>query len=208
MRFDDLRDFAVDYLNRLETPHLLAVAAAAALAVLAFWLLRGRRAPPIADDDGLAIDLASLGDCRPDDEDVSLSCYGVPVRLAVLVLAPSGRGADVPTGIARSAAIDQIVPGLARVADRHTTLVKTWPPQLSPRGFAHLLFAKMKLPGDFGRGTPWCSLAGKFEAGGETYMVGMALCAARENSLSNIIVGTPGEWLQVLRVEHARHAEA
>ena len=58
----------------------------------------------------------------------------------------------------------------------------------------------VKLPGDRGKGTPWCSVAGKFEADGEQYMAGMALCAAKPNSLSQYVIDLPGEWLELLRV--------
>ena len=59
----------------------------------------------------------------------------------------------------------------------------------------------MKLPGDRGKATPWCSAAGKFEADNEQYMAGMALCAAKPNSLSQFVIEISGEWLELLRVQ-------
>lgn len=177
-------------------------AAAVLLLVLLVYFWRRRKGPPPLREPSLIVDLEGL-DVPPPEDGPALHCHGLPVRLAVLVLAPSGRGGEVPTGVNRSAAIDQIVPGLARIAAAHGTLVMIWPQQLSPRGFAHLFFANVKLPRDRGKGTPWCSLAGKFEADGQQIMAGMALCGSKPNSLSQYIIDLPSEWLEVLRVERA-----
>jgi hypothetical protein len=176
-----------------------AVLTVLAIASAVLWLRRRRQAPPPLPEI-VAIDLASVGEIGPPQNGPELRCYGVGVRLAVLVLAPSGRLREVPRGVERSAMIDQVVPGLAKVVAAHGTLVYIWPPQLSPRGFAHAFFTSVKLPGDRGKGTSWCSAAGKFEADGEQYMAGMALCAGKANSLSQFIVEGPGEWLELLRV--------
>jgi hypothetical protein len=180
------------------------VGGAAVLALIAvigavFWVRKRRQRPPPLPEI-VMVDLASVGDIPPPEEGPELRCYGLEVRLAVLVLAPAGRLREVPGGVERSAMIDQIVPGLAKLVSAHNTMVLIWPPQLSPRGFAHAFFSAVKLPGDRGKGTPWCSVAGKFEADGEQYMAGMALCAAKPNSLAQFVVELPGEWLELLRV--------
>ena len=172
-----------------------------ALVVLLVMLLGRRRGPPPLNYRPLAIDLDPFGDHGPPDETPTLHCHGLPVRLAVLVLAPVGRGAGVPSGIERSAAIEQIVPGLAAVAAAHNTLLKSWPPQLSSSGFAQSFFANVKLPGDRGKGTRWCSLAGKFETDSGQFMAGMALCASRNNGLSQFAIEMPGDWFDALRVQ-------
>jgi hypothetical protein len=203
---DNLAQYFDDLIDRLADPQVWpwvaggAAALAIIIIVIAFaWLrARSRRPPPLPEM--VVVDLASVGDIGPPEDGPELRCYGLGVRLAVLILAPSGRQREVPTGVERSAMIDQIVPGLAKVVAAHRTLVLIWPPQLSPRGFAHAFFTSVKLPGDRGKGTPWCSAAGKFEADGEQYMAGMALCAAKPNSLSQFVVEVPGEWLELLRV--------
>jgi len=179
-----------------------ALLAAVAVIALLMWLRARRRRPPPLPG-AVVIDLADVGPLSVPEEGPELRCYGLAVRLAVVVLAPSGRQREVPSGVDRSALIDQIVPGLAKVVAAHDALVYVWPPQLSPRGFAHAFFSTVKLPGDRGKGTPWCSAAGKFEADGDQYMVGMAMCAAKPNSLSQYIVELPGEWLELLRVYEA-----
>jgi hypothetical protein len=183
-------------------PWVLGGAALLALVAVvgAILLVRKRRQRPPPLPDIVMVDLASVGEIGPPEDGPELRCYGLAVRLAVLVLAPAGRLRDVPGSVERSAMIDQIVPGLAKLVAAHNTMVCVWPPQLSPRGFAHAFFTAVKLPGDRGKGTPWCSVAGKFEADGEQYMAGMALCAAKPNSLSQYVIDLPGEWLELLRV--------
>jgi hypothetical protein len=206
---DDLTDTLSGLLDQVADPQVWPWVAggAAALAVLAvvvavLWLRRRRQGPPPLPEI-VAIDLASVGQIGPPESGPELRCYGLRVRVAVLVLAPSGRLREVPAGVERSAMIDQVVPGLAKVVAAHGALVYVWPPQLSPRGFANAFFTAVKLPGDRGKGTAWCSAAGKFEADGEQYMAGMALCAAKPNSLSQFVVEIPGEWLELLRVYEA-----
>lgn len=186
----------------MPTPQVLAALAGGltaliALAVVAKVLLARRRLPPPAAPS-LAINLASLGDHGPPAVGPSLECYNVPVRLAVMVLAPVGRGA-VPALEKLPAAIDQIAPNLSAVFDAHDTLIKQWPPQLSPRGFAQTFFSQVKLPGERGRGTPWCALAGRVECD-PPLMVGIALCAAAPNSLGQFAIERSGQWLDALRV--------
>lgn len=181
---------------------LLAAVAAGlvALAVLVAVVrafLAGRRKPP-APAPSLAIDLASLGAEGPPDGGPTLECYNVPVRLAVLVLAPVGRG-EIPPLDKLPEAIDQISPGLSAVFDAHRTMVRQWPRQLSPRGFAQAFFTQVKLPGDRGRGTPWCALAGRLDCD-PPLMVGLALRAAAPNSLGQFPIESSRQWLDALRV--------
>ena len=86
----------------------------------------------------------------------------------------------------------------------HGTRIKLWPPQLSVQGFTQAFFAHLPLPGDRGKGTPWCSLAGKFEATGQPWLLGMAVSAAAPNGLSQIVVQQAGDWPRLLEVRDPR----
>jgi hypothetical protein len=132
-----------------------------------------------------------------------LHLHGVRMRAAIIVVAPVGRGSQLPPMEELPAVLDQAVPGLAGVLTPHGTRIKLWPPQLSVQGFAQAFFAHFPLPGDRGKGTPWCALAGKFEVGGRPLLLGIALSAAAPNSLSQIIVQQPGEWLRLLEVRQS-----
>jgi hypothetical protein len=169
------------------------------VAVVAAFGLR-RREPERAAEPDLAIDLAQLDAAGPPKSGVVLECYGVPVRLAILVLAPVGRG-EFPTGDDLIEVLEGIVPGLNDVFATHGTSVRRWPPQMSPRGFSFFFSSKVKLPGDRGKGSPWCSISGKTEHGSQSLLVGMALCADAPNALGHFVIERDNGWLEALRVK-------
>lgn len=179
-------------------PYAVAAAAAVVLLVVAVRWLR-RRKPQGAALPPPTIDLSRLGERGPPPGAGRLECYEIPVRLAALVLAPAGAGRMLPPREFWAALVDQIVPGLAEVVREHGTELMAWPPQLSPRGFSQQFFTSLALPGDRGKGSRWCAVAGRFEASGQPWMVGMVLCADKPNSLGEFLVEQHG-WLGVLRV--------
>ena len=184
----------------------LAVYAVAAVIVIliliiAWKIIAGRRRelpPPVLD---LAIDVNSLGAEGPSAAGPILEHYNVPVRLAAVVLAPTGRGRELPSIDQLPQLIDHMVPGLAQVVAAHRPLIRRWPSQLSAEGFAHTFFAQVKLPGDRGKGTPWCSAAGRFEVGRQPVMAGLVMRAESGNNFSQSIVHQQHEWLGILRVK-------
>lgn len=187
-------------LQELLTYALIALAVLLVLYILWRILARRRRElPPPAPD--LAIDVLSLGSQGPPTAGPILEHYNVPVRLAAVVLAPTGRAGELPPIDQLPGLIDHVVPGLAQVVAAHETLVRRWPPQLSAEGFAHTFFAQVKLPGDRGKGTPWCSVAGRFEVGRRPMMAGLVMRAETANNFSQSIVHKEHEWLGILRVK-------
>ncbi|MEX2142859.1 MAG: hypothetical protein WD894_26620 [Pirellulales bacterium] len=189
-------------LENLPTEYLIGGTALVGLFVLIVvvrFLRRKRRAalPPPID---LTIDLAELGGGGPPRGDVSLELYNLPVRLAGLVIAPAGRGVQLPAGIETAALADSIVPGLAQIISLHKTRLYEWPAQLSTQGFSNMLFANVRLPGDRGKGTPWSVIAGRFEADQLHVLAGVVVCADAPNSLGQFVIERPGQWLDLLRV--------
>lgn len=196
-------DFFANEETRLFT--LLAVGAALALCLgtMLFLILRLFRKRPVAQSDQqdeLAIDVAALPASPPPKDGQQLEFYGTPVRLAVMVLAPVGRGGEIPAPAELTATLENLLPGLQEIVSRHQPQVVLWPNQLSSQGFLQAFFNQAALPGDHGKGTPWCSAAGKFEGGGQQYLAGLICCAAGPNSLGEMTVDKPGQWLSVLRV--------
>ena len=176
------------------------------LATMLFLLLRLlRKRPPARQDerDELAIDVAALPMSPPPKAGPQLDFYGTPVRLAVMVLAPVGRGGEVPAPAELMATMEDLLPGLQEIISRHQPHVVIWPNQLSSQGFLQAFFNLAALPGDRGKGTPWCSAAGKFERGAQQYLAGLICCAAGPNSLGKVTIDKPGQWLSVLRVRAA-----
>jgi hypothetical protein len=180
---------------------LLALAAGLLLVVLIVLLRRrGKRveAPPV----DLRIRLADLPAHGPLTEGPRLEFYGTPVRLAVLVLAPAGRNSQIPPPAQLPDTIDNLVPGLAAVVVAHRPLIRFWPFQLSAQGFTHAFFNNLRLPGEHGKGTPWCAIAGRFETGSQQLLAGLVCVADKPNSLSQVTVAHPGQWLDVVRVKN------
>ena len=182
------------------------IAAAVAVVVLLMILasvgrlVQRRARSRSAAADNLSIDITQLDASGPPDSWPRLEYYGVPVRLAVLVLAPAGRLASIPSSDKLRDLIDTIVPGLADILDLHQPVFRRWPEQLSSQGFAQTFFTNMKLPGNSGKGTPWCSVAGRFDAGDQQLLIGMVCCAASPNSRSAQNVEHAGQWHDVLRI--------
>jgi hypothetical protein len=181
------------------TALLLLVVGVAVLLILR----RARRHEPVEIVPALRVDVARLGDIGPPADGPRLRLYNVPVRLGVLVLAPVGREGVPPTVDELPAAADQIVPGLGQLLTSHKTTIKIWPPQLSSQGFANKFFANVALPGDHGKGSPWCSLAGRFETGDRALLAGLALCAEGSNSMGQYVVEHDAQWFDMLRITDA-----
>jgi hypothetical protein len=195
-----------DWLTRLsETMTVVVAAAAVVLVVLvaAVWISRLRKRGRTADDrrPDLSIDLECLPALGPPAEGPRLELYGTPVRLAVVILAPSGRQAEDPVETELLAALDDLLPGLPSILTAHQPLVRCWPAQLSTQGFTNTFFQKVRLPGKRGKGTPWCSVAGRFETEDRQLLAGLVCRADKANSLSQIAIEHSGQWMDILRAK-------
>jgi len=164
---------------------------------------RRRRRLPRARTN-LAIDVAALEPSGPPEAGPQLEYYNLPMRLAVIVLAPAGRKGQLPPLEEIHDVLDAIVPGLADVATAHGSVLYYWPAQLSSRGFAHAFFRHATLPGDAGKGTPWCSAAGGFRHQEKPVVAGLIMSADRPNRFGQLVVESDTKWLDVLRVRGAR----
>jgi len=157
------------------------------------------RLPRHAPD--LAIDVTALPAAAPPADAPKLYYYNVPVRLAVLVLAPAGRVRELPPLGQLDGIMEAIVPGLSQVVAAHRTVVRRWPGQLSVNGFVHQFFANAKLPGQGGKGTPWSSAAGMLKIEGQTLIAGLVLRAEAPTNLGQMIVEREAQWLDILRIK-------
>ena len=178
---------------------VLAVLLLVGLFVLRKILERRKRRPPIVEPE-LKIDVSTLGTDGPPAEGPVLEFYNIPVRLAVLVLAPAGRGHDLPAEEEIPAVVEMVLPGLSRIVDTHRPLYRRWPVQLSWRGFAHTFFTNVRLPGDDGRGTPWSSVAGIVKTSEGSVMAGLVLRSEQATGFGHEIIEREGEWLRVLQI--------
>lgn len=168
--------------------------------VVVMGVLRRRKAAPATIAPPPGIDVSQLASHGPPEGGLQLECYGAPVRVAAMVLAPMGTGGGFPSSEKLPEVIDRVVPGLSEIVARDQPLIRIWPPQLSPQGFANSYFAACRLPGDRGKQTPWCSIAGRYLDGEVRLLIGVILCAASPNSLGEFTLEQPTQWMDILRI--------
>ena len=176
------------------------VAFAVAMLPIVLMLLRRRSPEEKPADLDLKIDVMALGVEGPPEADVQLECYSVAVRLAVLVVAPVGRAGSIPEADQLLDVVDQLAPGMVDMVSQHQPIVRFWEPQLSSQGFVSSFFHNVQLPGDKGRGTPWCSVAGKFNSGDHHYLVGLVFRAAQPNSIGQVAIQSDEQWNDIVRI--------
>ncbi|MHB8862789.1 MAG: hypothetical protein ACYC6N_10310 [Pirellulaceae bacterium] len=191
-------------LERLGTSSVgWAVAAAIILLLLLFVAIRILRRKRDADRQPLPdlfVDVGRLDSSGPPAAGPRAEFYGLPVRLAVVVLAPAGRQGELPPAEVLPGLMDRLVPGLSGILASHNPMMCRWPAQLSSQGFAQRFFNQVALPGDRGKGTPWCSIAGRLKVGDRLFLIGMLCCAHQPNGLSQVVVHHEGQWLDILRI--------
>jgi len=180
-----------------------AVVAALVVMMIIWRIIAGRAKSPVCPVVDLSIDIRTLDQSPPPPGPPVLECHNLPVRLAAVVLASAGRVQPVPPDAALPEVFESLVPGLAAVVAAHRPLVCRWPAQLSTQGFAHAFFQNVRLPGDGGRGTPWCSAAGVMKFHDRPLMVGLVMRSERPTTHGQTIVVSAEQWLDLLRVREA-----
>ena len=125
------------------------------------------------------------------------------MQLAAVIVAPAGRSSELPEMDQFSELFDNLTPGLGNVFEQHHPQLLLWPSQLSSEGFVRSFFRHVPLPGTKGRGTVWCSLAGRIELDNESVLVGLLCRANSNNSLAQILIERPSKWLDIVRVRES-----
>ena len=171
--------------------------------VIAFYYLRKNRKAPSTDDRvNLTIAIGQLPQKPVVTEPFRLEIYGSPVRIRALVLAPIGRGQMLPDKEHFGNILNHFVPNFTDILEAHQPIFRQWPEQLSSSGFIQSFFNNLAIPNK-GQGTIWCSIAGKIEVIGASYLIGIVCSTDTPNSLSQITVQHPGQWLDILRVHQS-----
>lgn len=175
------------------------VAAIAVLMVVS-RLFRRKPAPKLKQQD-LTLRIEDLVPGGPAGDGPVLELLNVPVRIAAIIVAPVGRATAAPSNGEVLKILDDIVPKLGAVAKRHQPRIVHWPFQISAQGFANNFFTNVRLPGNKGKGSPWCSMSGRCESDDHKYMIGLVFCADAQNGLGQLIVERDSQWLDMLRVK-------
>jgi hypothetical protein len=128
----------------------------------------------------------------------ALTVYHVPVRLRLVVVAPSGREGDVDA-TAVEKLLDRVIPGLGGVARNDRPRIRVWPAQLSHQGF-NAAFHRCT-PKREGEGQPsrWVLVAGRAVVGRQPVMLGLGLWAEEPSTVGRLSL-EPHQWLDVLRL--------
>lgn len=169
------------------------------LVVIVVRRSRAERRRRETNEQDLTIDLQGLPALPVPPGGPQLECYGVQVRLRVLVVAPAGRG-DPPDRADLPRIVEALIPNLMPVLDAHQPIFRMWPPQLSTTGFRHALFNNIRLPGDHGKNTPWCGVVGRFHYDGRPLLAALICSAETPNGLGEIEIEHEGRWLDAVRV--------
>jgi len=192
-----LKDMLAD-----ETRLLLFVGIGVVAVMFVLVIARLRKRPaPTKVTVGLDIDLGRLPESGPPDTDILLVFYHVPVRLVAVIVAPVGRDGVLPDDNKLPDLVEHIAPGMMEILTIHQPVFRRCQPQLSSQGFTQAFFNQIAQCGVGGRGTPWCSIAGKLETADAQYLIGIVCRAASANSLDQVAVASPGGWLDVLRIK-------
>jgi hypothetical protein len=168
--------------------------------LLAMVVFRGKRGNSNDGLENLTIDISQLPSHGPDGAAPQLELFGTTVRIAVIVIAPAGRGSELPSKFNLPGVFDGVVPGLMELVNRHEPVFRRWPQQLSVQGFIHSFSSNMELPGERGHDTPWASIAGRVNVGGHSLLLGMILCSDDNNNMGYFSVEHAGQWLDMLRI--------
>jgi hypothetical protein len=187
----------LDLTTIIASAALIAIGSAVLLII---QRLRQRPATGVGTKEDAGVDISSLDSAGPPDTFPRLEFYGTPVRLSVIVVAPCGRGSQLPPPDVLPGLVERLVPGLTEIVAAHHPTVRRWSEQLSAHGFNQAFFNKLPLPGARGKGTPWCSIVGRLSVGERQFLVGMVCTSGSPNSLGQIVVEHEGQWLNTLRV--------
>ncbi len=179
---------------------LLIVFAVISVAI-AWWVFRPRPEPIRVKPVVPSFDLTSLDVAAVPASAPRLEYYGCPVRLVMLVLAPVGRDGEIPDKDQLPELLEHIVPLFVQVVGTHEPEVQFWPAQVSTAGFSNAFFGSVAMPGDRGKGTPWCGLAGRFDAFGKHYLAGLVCYGDDARGLGQLVIEQEGLWRDVLRVK-------
>ena len=176
-------------------------AAVLVIAVIWWWRVRGPDSHGSDDIADLTIDLLALPIVAVSDKP-GIEFYSMPVQLRVLVIAPIGRSATLPSKQDLPATLKNLIPHFMDIVDSHKPIFRGWEGQPSVEGFKQSFFNNVSLPGNKGVGSHWSSITGRFSDGDSRYLIGMAFSADTSNPIGEVTVAHDAQWMDVLRIKH------
>lgn len=176
-------------------PYVAAGVGALAGLVVLWRLVRGRSKVYPDLEQGLREDLA--GYPPPPPGAARLTVNGLPARLRLVVVAPTGKLSDPITADDVPGLLDQVYRGLGPVAAADKPRMKVWPPQLSVAGFAPTFHRVVRATDPH-----WVKLAGPARTGRRPILLGLVVWTDERSGLGDVVVDST-EWGELLGVGQA-----
>jgi hypothetical protein len=129
-----------------------------------------------------------------------LSANGVPVRVRLIVIAPTGKAQDPISVDELPDLLEDVLRGLGSFVKSDKPRVKVWPTQLSVAGFAPTFHRLVESPDAEKKSSRWIKLAGPARSGKRPILLGMALLADEPCKMGDVHVETTA-WAEILQVQ-------
>lgn len=165
------------------------------LAVFSRFIRKKDRGPA---KENLEENLAEYPQPRPSTGDRQLRIEGVPVRMRLVVVAPSGGQSDIDAD-AVDKLLDRVLPGLGDIFKADRPRLRIWPAQLSYEGFATHFHRNTIVPEGDGELSRWVTVAGRAKLGKHQVMLGFAFQGIKPNSIGRKTIEAH-QWDELLRV--------
>lgn len=129
-----------------------------------------------------------------------LTINGVPVRVRLVVISPTGKAHEAVSADDVPDLLDDVLRGLGSFVKTDKPRVKIWPTQLSVVGFAPTFHRLVESPDDGKKSSRWVKLAGPARTGNRPILLGLALLADEPCKLGDIHVEQT-QWGDLLQVQ-------
>lgn len=134
------------------------------------------------------------------ESDRRLLVDGLEVRLRLVIVAPAGvQAAPIPLDDIEEL-LEDFMRGLSKFLRSDKPRVRSWPGQISAKGFAPTFFRLVESPDPEGKKSHWIRLAGPARAAGEVFLIGLAFWSEDPSRIGSIEM-TPSQWIDRLRIE-------
>ena len=174
------------------------------IVLLIMWAIASKirasmQRPEAVPQADLSEDLRSIPAAAPSTGARRLTVDGVPVRLRLVVVAPSGVETIVNPDTVNTL-LDRVVVGLGEIAEHDRPRVRVWPAQLSYEGFAHSFHRNTPIPEGERAPSPWILVAGRAQIGDVNVMIGLGLQSIRPTTLGRRTLKSH-EWPETFRIK-------
>jgi hypothetical protein len=192
---------AEDVVNRVKDNWICAaivIGLLVALLVIARIAGSRKKRPPDLEK-GLREDLRAYPPPPAATGPRRLTVNGEPVRLRLVVVAPTGKLQDPISPDQVPELLDEVFHGLGGFVPTDKPRIKIWPPQLSVAGFAPTFHRLVESPDPEGTPSRWVKLAGPARTRQRPILLGLAFLADQACKLGDLHVETT-EWGELLYI--------